>query len=67
MSIVMNEPTKDEILKSMSSRSKEMEDIDFSIKQLVKKIKQLSKRKDELKSLNILDEILLKELNNGTD
>lgn len=49
-------------MSSMASRKKEMEDIHIMVKQLLKKVKQLNQRHDELKSLNYLDEILLKEL-----
>lgn len=55
-------PTKYDIMSSMASRKKEMEDIHILIKELLKKVKQLNHRHDELKSLNYLDEILLKEL-----
>lgn len=54
-------------MQSMASRRKEMENIRITIAQLEKKVEELNKRREELKSLNFLDNILLKELYNGTD
>lgn len=57
-----------DVMASIASRKKEMEEIRIIVNQLLKKIKQLNQRHDELKSLNFLDDILLKELkSNGTD
>lgn len=58
----MNEPSKYDVMSSMASRRKEMDEIDMVIKELTKKIKELTQRKDELKSLNFLDSVLLKEM-----
>jgi ribosome-associated translation inhibitor RaiA len=63
----MNEPTKYELLQSMASRRREMEAIDNVVVQLEEKIKNLKEKREELKSLNFLDHVLLKELYNGTD
>jgi len=63
----MNEPTKYDILQAMASRRREMEDIGKLVENLEEKIKQLKEKREELKSLNYLDAILLKELYNGTD
>jgi len=63
----MNEPSKYELLQSMASRKKEMEDINKLVAQLEEKIKFLREKHEELKSLNFLDNILLKELYNGTN
>lgn len=63
----MNEPTRYELLQTMASRRKEMEAIDNVVVQMEEKIKQLRDKREELKSLNFLDNILLKELYNGTD
>ena len=63
----MTDPSKYEILQSMASRKKEMEDINKHISTLEEKIKSLREKHEELKSMNFLDAILLKELYNGTD
>ena len=63
----MNEPTRYELLQAMASRKKDMETIDNFVSQLEEKIKRLKEKREELKSLNFLDDILLKELYNGTD
>ena len=63
----MNEPTRYELLQAMASRKKDMETIDNFVSQLEEKIKRLKEKREELKSLNYLDDILLKELYNGTD
>jgi K+/H+ antiporter YhaU regulatory subunit KhtT len=63
----MNDPTKYEILQAMASRRKEMEDIGRIVGELTKKIEELKQRREDLKNLNFLDAILLKELYNGTD
>lgn len=61
----MSDPTKYELIQSMDSRKREMENIETTIAQLEDKIKKLKKHKEELKGLNFLDSILLKELYNG--
>lgn len=58
----MNEPSIYDIVSSMASRRKEMETIREAVEQLEIKIKQLNKKREELKSLNYLDAILLQEL-----
>ena len=63
----MNEPTKYDLLEAMATRRREMEDIGILVTNLEEKIKQLKEKREELKSLNFLDNILLKELYNGTD
>jgi len=63
----MNEPTKYELLQAMASRRREMEAIDNVVVQMEEKVKQLKEKREELKSLNFLDHILLKELYNGTN
>jgi hypothetical protein len=63
----MNDPSKYELLQAMASRRREMEDIGKLVENLEEKIKQLKEKREELKSLNFLDNILLKELYNGTD
>jgi hypothetical protein len=63
-----NTPTIDDVMSSIASRKREMETIHVIVKELLKKVKQLNQRHDELKSLNFLDDILLKELEtNGTE
>ncbi len=63
-----NTPTIYDVMSSIASRRREMEEIHVIIKELLNKVKQLNQRHDELKSLNFLDDILLKELtSNGTD
>ena len=64
---IMNEPTKYDLLQAMASRRREMEEIGILVTNLEEKIKQLKEKREELKSLNYLDGILLKELYNGTD
>jgi len=63
----MTDPSKYEILQSMASRKKEMEDINKHNSTLEEKIKSLREKHEELKSMNFLDAILLKELYNGTN
>ena len=63
----MNDPSKYELLQAMASRRREMEDIGKLVENLEEKIKKLKEKREELKSLNFLDNILLKELYNGTD
>lgn len=58
----MNSPTIYEVTSSILSRKKEMEEINMIVKELLDKIKKLNQRHDELKNLNFLDAILLKEL-----
>jgi hypothetical protein len=58
-------PTIYDVTSSMASRRKEMEEIHDIVKELLHKIKKLNQRHDELKSLNFLDSILLKELQNN--
>jgi uncharacterized protein YoxC len=60
-------PDIDEVMTAIATRKKEMEVINHIIKELLTKVKHLTSRHDELKSLNHLDNILLKELQNGTD
>lgn len=55
-------PTIEEITISMASRRREMSDIHDIVKELLNKVKKLNQRHDELRSLNFLDSILLKEL-----
>ena len=63
-----NTPTINDVMASIASRKREMETIHTIIKELLNKVKQLNQRHDELKSLNFLDSILLKELEtDGTD
>jgi hypothetical protein len=63
-----NTPTIDDVMSSIASCKREMETIHVIVKELLKKVKQLNQRHDELKSLNFLDDILLKELEtNGTE
>lgn len=64
----MNEPSKYDVMSSMASRRKEIEEIAIIVQEFEKKIRKLNQRKEELKSLNYLDNILLKEMEtNGTD
>ena len=60
-------PNIHDVMSSIAARQKEMEVINHIIKELLTKVKHLTSRHDELKSLNHLDNILLKELQNGTD
>ncbi len=63
----MSDPSKYELMQSMASRKLEMESLWKTIVQLEEKIRDLKERREELKSLNFLDSILLKELYNGTN
>lgn len=64
----MNTPSKKDLLQSIASRNKEMDEIHDIIKALLRRVKQLNQRHDELKSLNHLDNILLKEIEeNGSN
>jgi hypothetical protein len=55
-------PTIYDVMSSIASRRKEMADIHNIVKELLHKVKKLNQRHDELRSLNFLDSILLKEL-----
>ena len=63
----MNNPTKHEVMASIASRRIAIEEITVVINELEKKIIKLRQHKEELKSLNFLDNILLRELKDGTD
>jgi archaellum component FlaC len=57
-----NELSRYDIMSSMASRKKEIEDINTLVADLEKKIKQLLRQKEEVKSLYFLDQILLESL-----
>lgn len=57
-------PSKDDLLRSIASRNREMDEIHDMIKAHLRRVKQLNQRHDELRSLNHLDNILLKEIEN---
>jgi transcriptional regulator NrdR family protein len=63
----MNNPTKNDVIASINSRRVEIENITIIISELEQKIKKLNQRKIDLKNLNLLDTVLLKELNYGTN
>jgi hypothetical protein len=63
----MNNPTKYEVMASLSARREEIASITIIVGELEDKIKKLNQRKTDLKNLNLLDTVLLKELNDGTD
>ena len=64
----MNNPTKYEVMASIDSRRVEIEHIANTISELEHKIKKLNQRKQDLRNLNSLDIVLLRELeDNGTD
>jgi len=63
----MSDITRYELLQSIASRKGEIERIETAISELLKKVKQLNKQKEELRNLNFLDAILINELDNGTD
>ena len=59
----MNEaPSIYDVMASIAARKREMDNIHNIVKELLNKVKQLNQRHDELRSLNFLDNILLKEL-----
>lgn len=64
-----NPPTVYEVMVSIAARKREMASIHIIVKELLSKVKKLNQRHDELRSLNFLDDILLKELNtkNGSN
>lgn len=55
-------PTIHDVMFSIASRRREMDLIRENVKELLYRVKKLNQRHDELKSLNFLDAILLKEL-----
>ena len=57
-----NELSRYDIMSGMASRKKEIEDINTLVAELEKKIKSLLKKKEEVKSLYFLDQILLDSL-----
>jgi hypothetical protein len=63
----MIEFSKYDLMSSMASRRKEMDVIDHIVYEMEHKIKKLKEHREELSSLNFLDNILLKELENGTN
>jgi len=63
----MSELSRYELLTSIATRRRQMETIEENITQLEKRITKLKEQKEELKTLNFLDEILIKELYNGID
>jgi hypothetical protein len=63
----MNNPTVYDVMSSIASRRKEIEEITLIVEEFEHKIKRLNQRKTELKNLNLLDTVLLKELQNGTN
>ena len=63
----MDNPSRYEIEQSMATRRAEMEAIGEIISQYERKIRHMQRRREELKALNFLDAILLKELNDNTE
>lgn len=63
----MNNPTKYEVMASIDARRLEIENINHTISEFEHKIKKLNQRKQDLRNLNSLDIVLLRELENGTD
>ena len=64
----MNNPTKYEVMASIDSRRVEIDNITNTISEFEHKIKKLNQRKQDLRNLNSLDIVLLRELeDNGTD
>ena len=63
----MNNPTKYEVMASINARRLEINNIANTIRELEMKIKKLNQRKQELRNLNSLDIVLLRELEDGTD
>ena len=62
----MNNPTKYEVMASIDARRLEITNITNTICELEQKIKKLNQRKIDLKNLNLLDTVLLKELQHET-
>jgi hypothetical protein len=63
----MKNPTKYEVKASIDARRLEIENITSNIRELEIRIKKLNQRKTELRVLNSLDIVLLRELEDGTD
>jgi len=60
-------PARHDILSDIASRLREMDEIDHVVRELLQKVKKLTRHREELKCLNTLDHILLKDLEDGTD
>jgi hypothetical protein len=63
----MNDPTKYEVMAAIDARHIEIGNLTTIIAELELKIKKLNQRKQDLRNLNSLDIVLLRELQDGTD
>ena len=63
----MNNPTRYEVMASIDARHIEIDNLTTIIAELELKIKKLNQRKQDLRNLNSLDIVLLRELEDGTD
>jgi predicted nucleic acid-binding Zn-ribbon protein len=61
----MNNPTKYEVKASIDARRLEIINITNTISELEHKIQKLNQRKQDLRNLNSLDIVLLRELEDG--
>ena len=63
----MNNPTRYEVMAAIDARHIEIESLTKIIAEMELKIKKLNQRKQDLRNLNSLDIVLLRELQDGTD